>query len=420
MELEKLKLHHPTRILEGTIALEGSKSISNRALLIQALCADDFHINNLSPSDDTKILKDSLQNLQPEINIGHAGTSFRFLTAYLCLVEGTHILTGSQRMKERPIGPLVDALRSIGKKIDYLENEGFPPLQIHGSETVSSNELNIDSSVSSQYISALCLIAPTLKSGLKINLEGDLVSKSYIEMTLKLMEHFGIQHSWKEKCISIEAQKYKAKDIQIEADWSAASYYFSLAALSKKSNIKLSGLFQESIQGDAAIAEIATKLGVHSSFDDNGILNILKEESLAPPMLEYNFLQCPDIAQTVSVTCGGLGVSGMFSGLQTLKNKETNRTEALGKELLKFGVFFNPLPSQKFAKNSGKEYFLQEGKSKTEDIITIATYKDHRMAMAFAPLSQLQAIYIENPNVVTKSYPGFWDDLKSLGFETTD
>ncbi len=416
MEVNIAKLSHPNGILKGTIDLEGSKSISNRVLLIQALCEEDFGISNLSISDDTTILQKSLQSLGSEINVGHAGTSFRFLTAYLSLLNGTYILTGSDRMKERPIGPLVNALRSLGMHIDYLENDGFPPLQIHSPTNDLKNEVDIDASVSSQFISALCLIAPTLPMGLKINLKGDLVSKSYLQMTLKLMEYFGVQHTWDQQTISINAQKYQPKDIRVEADWSAASYYFSLAALSKQSEIKLTGLNETSIQGDAAIVQISENFGLTSIFDGQGLL-IKKDDSFSPPpMIEYDFLQCPDIAQTVSVMSAGLGTSGLFTGLQTLKNKETNRTEALGIELLKFGVFFNALPSKKFAKNSGNEYFLQEGKTKTDAEVSIMTYKDHRMAMAFAPLALLHPLSIEKPNVVTKSYPGFWKDLESLGF----
>lgn len=399
------------------ITLDGSKSISNRALVIQALCAESFQIHNLSTSDDTQALQRILANTGDIRDAGHAGTTFRFMTAYLTLQKGTQILTGSDRMKERPIGPLVDALRSMGGNISYLEKEGYPPLEIGEiDQTASSNIVTISGSMSSQYVSALLMIAPRLPKGLEIEIEGTLVSKPYVEMTIALMKYFGVEVKWSSsQVLHIAPQAYVASDLTVESDWSAASYYYAIAALSTDVDITLLGLHEDSLQGDQQIAEIGKKFGIATSYIDGGIQLLKKESTIYPSVIEQDFLTCPDIAQTVAVMVGGLGIDAIFSGLQTLKIKETNRIDALRIELAKVGVSFAKLPS-KFSKSSDIEYYMVGGKAKSDDIPTFETYKDHRMAMSFAALSCLFSIKINNPEVINKSYPKLWKDLITLDF----
>lgn len=420
MAINKYAVHHPTGIISGNITLEGSKSISNRILLIRALCDQDFDIKNLSPSDDTVVLNKALQNLDTQIesdfNMGHAGTSIRFLTAFLSITDGSQNITGSERMLQRPIGPLVKALNHIGTEINYTGEEGYPPLWIGPFKGQKNRSVSINSEISSQFISALCLIAPSLPDGLDIHLKGDLVSRSYIEMTLSLMQEFGVDSTWENNLISIAPQSYQAKTFTVEADWSAASYYYIIAALSKECNITVEGLLENSLQGDQAIQKIGHNIGV-SSYFKNDRLHLTKSNKGLTPMLENDFLTHPDIAQSISTICAGLGISGLFTGLQTLAIKETDRITALKTELKKLGVSFSKLPTQKFAQKSGKEYYMLQGKTKSSEPISIATYQDHRMAMSFAPFGLLHNITIENPGVVTKSYPNYWKDLKSLGFE---
>ena len=398
--------------LSGKIRLAGSKSISNRLLIIQALAKDDMHLHGLANADDTKVLQQALSANEYTYDVHHAGTSYRFLCSYLCLQDGVQILTGSDRMKERPIGPLVDALRTLGADITYLEEEGYPPLKIGEANWKKAVEtLTIDASISSQFISSLLLIAPHIPGGLQLRLEGNLVSRPYLEMTLNLMTDFGITYSWEDDMINISEQEYTAKDYEVEADWSAASYYFGLAALVPGSEIQLSGLHQNSIQGDQSIVEIMKSLGVESAFK-NGVWH-LKHIGNHQNEIEQDFLLQPDLAQTVSVVCAGLGVTALFSGLQTLKVKETDRILALQNELLKVQVYLSKLP-RKFSKNPSKEYYLQEGKASSEEIPIFPTYKDHRMAMAFACLSAIMPVEIEEADVVSKSYPDFWEDYDSL------
>ena len=414
----KLQLSKNDRSLKGTITLEGSKSISNRALIIQALTTDDFKIEGLSISDDTSVLKDALATAKEEYDLGHAGTSYRFLTALKAFEEGTQILKGSERMYNRPIGPLVEALNHIGADIEYLEKEGYPPLKINAPKENLKNTVALDSSVSSQFITALCLIAPTLPEGLTIHLDGDMVSRSYVEMTLSLMHNFGVSHSWEENQINIPSQEYVAKDFKVEADWSAASYYYVMAAYSEEVDLTINGLKEESLQGDSAIKAIGAQLGVESTFV-NGSLHLKKSATDPTVFFEYDFINCPDIAQSVALMCAAAGTQGLFTGLQTLKIKETDRIAALKKELSKAGIIFYKIPSKKFAQKSGKEYYMMEGKANLKESIEIETYKDHRIAMAFAPMALLHPIIIFDPDVVSKSYPTFWKDLESLGFTTT-
>lgn len=398
--------------IQGDITLSGSKSISNRVLIIRALCEEPFEISNLSDSDDTTTLARLLESSEVELDTHHAGTTYRFLTAYLAVIEGDRVLTGSHRMLERPVGPLVDALRQLGAEIAYTGNEGYPPLQIQG-QILKGGHVKIDATISSQFLSALLLIAPTLSDGLTLELEGTLVSRPYLEMTLSIMQYFGVQHEWQGHTITVAQQSYVGKPFYVEADWSAASYYYTLAAFATDADIVLRGLTEDSLQGDAAIVEIGRTFGVQTEFFLDYVRLRRTSEVVAPTYFEYDFVLCPDIAQTVSVLCAGTGTQALFSGLQTLFIKETDRVAALQAELQKVGVFLSKLPA-KFSKKSGAIYYMQEGQAATEEVPIFATYQDHRMAMAFAPLALLFNIEVEDPAVVSKSYPHFWRDLEAL------
>jgi 3-phosphoshikimate 1-carboxyvinyltransferase len=407
------------RRIVGDITLDGSKSISNRLLIIKALCEKSFHIQNLSTSKDTQTL-DKLLNSRAKdtFDCGAAGTTFRFLTAYLALQSGTQILTGSERMKQRPIGKLVAALRTLGCNIEYLENEGYPPLQINAPNDLTINELSIAADTSSQYITALLLVAPTLPNGLRLTLEGKIVSLPYINMTLALMQHFGVEHAWEGNTIVVRKQEYTSKDITVEADWSAASYYYALAAFADELDLTLRGLFKDSLQGDSVATELGFHFGIETVFDADteGVLKLKKTNNPKAELFEWDFLKCPDIAQTFAVMCAGTGIQGLFTGLETLFIKETDRVAALKAELAKGGVAFSKLP-MRFSKRSQKQFFTVEGTANFADTPTFPTYEDHRMAMSFAPLAMFQAVRIEDPAVVNKSYGNYWRDLTVLGFE---
>ena len=407
---------------KGTITLNGSKSIANRALIIRALCEEDFPIHKLSNSKDT-VLMDGLLKSNSEVrDAGAAGTTFRFMTAYLSMQQGTQVLTGTERMKQRPIGVLVDALRKLGANIEYLENEGYPPLKIHSPDADSyrqghSNQVTISAGTSSQYISALLMIAPTLPNGLELILDGEIVSRPYIEMTLNLMAHFSVLHQWNDNTIKVAHQKYQPRPFTVEADWSGASYFYSIAAFADEVDLQLNGLFEKSVQGDAVLVEMMEQFGIQSTFNETGV-RLTKAAKDLPTNFEWDFIKCPDLAQTIAVICGGLGVQGLFSGLKTLRIKETDRITALQNELAKVQVYLSALP-KRFSKNSTKEYFMVDGKAVVNSNPTFPTYEDHRMAMAFAPLAQLGQINIEEPKVVGKSYPMFWEDISLLGFEVS-
>jgi len=406
-----------SKTTKGVIHLEGSKSISNRALIIRALSKQDFAIKHLSVSDDSNILQSLLAQTHGVYDAGHAGTCYRFMTAYLALQEGHQTLTGSSRMKERPIGPLVEALRSIGADIAYLEKDGYPPLQIKQfSHDQYSNKVSISGGVSSQYLSALLMIAPQLPDGLTMHITDALVSRPYLEMTLRIMKEFGVKHEWlDEMTIRVEAQSYQGKDFTVESDWSAASYHYAIAAFSQEAEIELHGLFEDSLQGDSAIAEIATSFGVLSSYRDDVVKITKSQGNKVKSLFEYDFIRQPDLAQSVAVMSAGMGVYSMFSGLSTLKIKETDRVKALQQELAKMQVFLSVLP-KKFSSKSEDEYYAINGTATADEAPEIETYKDHRMAMAFAPLGILFPIKILKPDVVSKSYKGFWSDLEKLGF----
>lgn len=390
--------------------------------MIKALSGLDIKISNLSDAKDTQTLLQLLSGKKlSTFDVGHAGTAMRFLTAYLAIKEGEFVLTGSERMQQRPIKILVDALRILGAEIEYLNNEGFPPLKIKGKKLLGG-EITVDGSVSSQYISALMLVAPYMENGLKINFEGQLTSKPYLEMTLEIMKYFGAELTWaasrirRNDAIEVKAGRYVAKDFYVEADWSAASYWYSMVALSNKADITLQGLQKESLQGDVVVAKIYENFGVKTEFIENGI-RLTKNSS---PITHHSplfldFTNCPDLAQTVAVTCAALNVAAKLTGLSTLRIKETDRIVALQNELNKLGynaeVENDDLIIKGYASN-----LRHSCESRN---LSVKTYNDHRMAMAFVPLALLYPIVIENPDVVIKSYPYFWEDLKSVGFSVS-
>ncbi len=406
--METLKINRDREEVSGMVVLNGSKSISNRTLIIQALCEEKFEIENLSSSDDTIALQKALASENNIIDIGAAGTTMRFLTAYFAVFGSKEIiLTGSERMKQRPIKILVDALQELGADIQYLENETCPPLKITG-QKITGGKLEINATVSSQYISALLLIAPALEKGLELTLVGDLVSRPYLEMTLNLMNYFGVKSNWSENTIIIKPQIYKAKPIKIEADWSAASYHYAIMAFADKGKLQLKGLFKESFQGDSVLSSMMEFFGVQTKFLDDGVE--LSKVGEAESNFEYDFIKCPDLAQTITVVCAGLNIKGKFSGLQTLAIKETDRTKALQTEFLKMNVRFEEV---------GNTWEIYPENIELNRNISIDTYHDHRMAMSFAPLSMFfdNGLTINQPNVVSKSYFYYWDDLKKLGFK---
>lgn len=401
------------RSIKGEINLDGSKSISNRALIIRALCEEHFDIKNISTSRDTETLQKLLNKDSIIYDAGAAGTTFRFMTAYLALQPDVQILTGSDRMKQRPIGVLVDALNQIGADITYLEKPGYPPLQINPPKIKASHRLRIPANISSQFTSALLMIAPILPNGLELTLEGKIVSLPYIKMTLGLMKYFGVQHRWKNgNQIIIAPQDYEAQAFKVEADWSAASYYYAMAAFSDDLDLQLNGLYPDSTQGDAVLTEMMTHFGVSTQFNEKGIhLTKSTQDKIAP--FDWNFIKCPDIAQSLAVICGGLGVAGTFSGLETLKIKETDRVAALHDELKKVSVDFSETPAKDDVHCKVKgQAVLNEPQ--------FSTYEDHRMAMAFAPLAMFDNIKVTEPMVVVKSYPNFYKDLKKIGFEVKE
>lgn len=397
------KLSISTKTIQLEIKLPASKSISNRALILDALSYSPYEIENLAVCDDTNVLVKALDSNDTTFDIGAAGTSMRFLTAFLSKTVGEWVVTGSERMKQRPIKLLVDALNKLGARIEYIENEGFPPLKIYGSALVGG-EINLKGNVSSQYISALMMIAPTMQNGLKIILEGKVISKPYIEMTMRMMEEYGVEVSFTDNIISIEPQEYQPVPYKVESDWSAASYWYEILSLLNEGGVFLKGLFENSIQGDSKVAELYEQLGVKTSYFDKGVL--LSPNGNKVTNFEYDFTDQPDLAQTFAVTCSLKGIPFVFSGLESLKIKETDRIAALINELAKLGfVIYEPTESQ----------LAWDGKRcDPANEISIKTYDDHRMAMAFAPAALFLPLEIEEPHVVSKSYPGFWTDFEKL------
>lgn len=412
-----LKIQRPHAPLTGHIRLSGSKSISNRVLAIRELCGESFDIQGLAEANDTHLMQSLLASGEEILDAGPAGTTFRFLTALLSLRAGTQVLTGSERMKQRPVGVLVEALRTLGADIEYLEKEGYPPLRIGPPVNMGrTGELSISAGTSSQYISALLLIAPALPQGLVLHLEGAIVSRPYIEMTLRLMQYFGVEHTWEGQTIRVAAQRYAARPFRVEADWSAASYYYAMAALAPEADLTLEGLFADSLQGDAVLTDMMRHFGVQTTFGENAVHLKKEAGAVVSPVFEWDFIQCPDLAQTLAVVCGGLGVHGVFSGLETLRIKETDRIAALKTELGKTGVLLHELP-RRMAKRSDKQFYLVEGQCAFAEMPVFDTYEDHRMAMAFAPLGILSPVAVREPGVVNKSYPAFWEDITMLGFD---
>ena len=392
--------------VSGSVKLPGSKSISNRALIIQALCEEPFAIRHISEADDTKTLDKYIREPVATVNAGDGGTTMRFLCAYLASQPGEWTLGGSERAHERPIGPLVDALKTLGANIEYINSPGFPPLKIKGGNLYGGT-LRLDAGISSQFVSALLLIAPTLPGGLGIILEGDVVSRPYVEMTLKMMEIFGI-NDWVIRAneMDISEQPYQAKEFSVESDWTAASYFYELAALADDAELLLHGLREQSLQGDQVIAKLMKPFGITSKYTPQGVL--ISKNSTRPNTFEYDFGDHPDLLQTMLLTCGGAGVPANVSGIASLRYKETDRINALQAELAKFGLSFE---------EKGEAWTLS-GKMKPATTV-VNTHADHRMAMAFAPLAILGTqVEIEKAEVVNKSYPGFWRDLSALGLES--
>ncbi len=410
-----LTLHKASSIHDITIHLPGSKSISNRILIIKALSGLDFTIQNLSDSDDTKHLQEALDTYKSSaiINVGHAGTDMRFLTAFLSLKNGDYELTGSERLQQRPVKDLVEVLKTLGADISYKNNVGYPPLLINGKQ-LNGGKVEISGGVSSQFITALLLVAPYFTNGLELTIIGDLVSKPYVNMTIELMKEFGASVIWNNSKITVHPVPYTylKKEFTVESDWSAASYYYSIVALSGiNTSLHVNGLFQKSLQADSVCAEIYKNFGVTTSYSENEI-TITKSTTISKSELEYNFIECPDILQTLVCTSVGLQISFTFTGLQTLKVKETDRIIALKNEFLKFEI--------ELIVTENSIQWNGEDRINKSIVVSIATYNDHRMAMSFATLSVvLDEIIIEDANVVSKSYPLFWEHLKQIGINQT-
>mgnify|MGYP001162827500 FL=1 len=401
-------LKHDNKEFSGFFKISGSKSISNRLLILKYLFSG-ITIKNLSNSDDTKVLEKYLKKTSTKIDIGHAGTAMRFLTAFLAIKEDQQfILMGSERMKKRPIKILVDSLNKLGSNITYTQKKGYPPIKIKGKK-INGGEIILNSNISSQYITALILIAPVLKEGLKIFLDGLVTSKPYINMTLSLLSDLGIKNKFEKNIITINpAKKINELIYGVESDWSSLSYYYSIIALSKNSKINVGNFYEKSTQGDRKLVEIYSKLGVDTKFlKKEGRLILSKKLGFkTPKKITLNLVDNPDIAQTILVTCLGLGILCNISGLHTLKIKETNRLKAMKNELKKLGA------NVKITSDSICLFPLE----RINKNISINTYKDHRMAMAFSPLAFLVPIKIKDPDVVSKSYPNFWEDLKSINY----
>ncbi len=402
----KYRVSKKDKILKGEIRLQGSKSITNRVLIIKALTHGFFDLKNFSSSEDSLKLLELINSQEKVLHAGDGGTTIRFMLAFLAIHEGEVILTGSERLIERPIGPLVDALNSLGAEIQYLAKKNYPPVLING-KMLKGNRVDIDTTMSSQFVSALLLVAPVLRNGLILRMKGDMVSKPYIEMTLNIMKHFGIRFDWSQNMISIPRQDYSPRDFTVEADWSAASYYYQMAALADEVDLKLCGLNRVSLQGDAVIAKIMEQFGVSSSFSDNSVV-LTKRPGISPRTFDYDFQNYPDIAPTLLATCAGLNIPAKLSGISHLKIKESNRISALQNELHKAGAVFQ---------KDDTRWFLQPQHAEVEVVPVFETYRDHRMAMCLAPLAlTLGEVVINEPSVVKKSYSNYWDDLSKLGF----
>jgi 3-phosphoshikimate 1-carboxyvinyltransferase len=401
-----ITISHLSKKVKASILLPSSKSESNRALIIKALSGNKIELDNISEARDTQTMLRLLKSDEKVLDVLDAGTTMRFLVAY-CSVKGLNkVLTGTERMQERPIKILVDALRELGADIRYLKNDGFPPLEIGGFHYSGKKSVSVRGDVSSQYISALLMIGPMLPEGIELRLEGKVGSRPYIEMTLELMKLFGASYEWNGNVIRVNPLPYQSQSYFIESDWSGSSYWFSIAALAEEAEVDLIGLKENSLQGDSTIVEIMASLGVATTFIENGV-RLRKIESKSS--LNFDFSNCPDLAQTVFVICAAKKISLTATGLESLRIKETDRIAALQNELAKIG--------SEIIENHGVWTLINSDKSIEEFTnLSFETYDDHRMAMAFAPLACLTPIIIDNPSVVNKSYPSYWKDLEKAGF----
>jgi len=404
-----MNLHFPAGSIHARVKLPASKSISNRALILNALSYSSFGIQNLSNCDDTRVMIQALDSNDTRFDVGAAGTSMRFLTAFLAKTVGEWTITGSERMKQRPIRILVDALNTLGASIEYLEKEGYPPLKIKGS-ALMGGEISLNGGVSSQYISALMMIAPFMVNGLTLHLEGKVISAPYIQMTQTMMAEFGVPSSFTGNVIRIEPGSYTPVNYTVESDWSAASYWYEILSVAGRGDLFLEGLNHNSCQGDSQVAKLFEALGVSTTYHDEGVQ--LQPSDCKTTFFTCDFINEPDLAQTFAVTCCIKGIPFSFSGLQSLKIKETDRIAALINELAKLGFVLTE-PEDGMLAWTGETCLQQEAP-------VIKTYEDHRMAMAFAPAALVMPLGIEHPEVVSKSYPAYWDDLRKAGFILSD
>ncbi len=407
----KLKVSAPSKEIKSFISLPASKSISNRALIISALCTDHCRIKNLSESNDTLCLIDAIKNLnKTEFDVGSAGTAMRFLTALFSIIPGERVLTGSSRMKDRPIEELVNILKEFGAQIEYLEKIGFPPLKITG-KNLNAVPAKIQGNISSQYISALLMIAPLLDGEFSLTIQDKILSKDYILMTIHIMREFGAIIDFTENTIRVKKGEYKPKEIIVEADWTSASYWFEIISLMPNSMIELTGLKKNSLQGDSVLMDLFKTIGVDSAFTSFGLR--IKNIPTTCDYFEYDFTDCPDLAQTLAVTLVAKKIPFKLTGLDNLSIKETDRIKALVTEFEKLGIHLQ---------TNGKDNLQWNGVDGIKIPVDhyVNTYDDHRMALAFAPLSIItNELLINNPEVIAKSYPKYWDDLKSVGFKTS-
>lgn len=401
------KVSKQDRVLKGRVHLGGSKSISNRVLLMEAMMNEQIAKRNLSDANDTRVMTDLLSSTSGTLDAHDAGTAFRFMTAYLAMKEGSWILTGSERMKQRPIGDLVDPLRELGAQIEYLGHQHFPPLKITGSQLVGGR-IAVHAGISSQFASALLMIAPYMKNGLTIELTGEAVSQPYIAMTLSLMEYFDVRHERSGNTIQVPPQAYRPKSIFIESDWSSASYFYEMAAFSETLELTLSGLLENSFQGDAQVAAFMKSFGVQTTYSGNEVhLTKITEKTSNGA---FKLKDQPDLAPALFATCGALNRKTKFTGLEHLQYKESNREDVLRNELAKCGISIV----------NEKGSIMVDGAFHPPAAI-LNTHLDHRMAMAFAPLAMLCGeVSIDDPMVVGKSYPKYWEHLQSLGFQVSE
>ncbi len=394
--------------VRGTVNnLPSSKSISNRALLLNALSGNQSVVSNLSAARDTRLMESLINSPDKLIDVMDAGTTMRFLTAYFALTGKNKILTGTDRMKQRPIALLVNALRSLGATIAYLDKEGFAPIETKGFAGQKANSVSLPGNVSSQYISALMMTAPLLPQGLTIRIEGPIGSLPYIEMTLALMKTFGVACDFSGHFIHIPPTPYHSSNLTVETDWSAASYWFAFAALAEDAELRLPHVSRQSLQGDRVTVDVMERLGVKAVFQDDAVI---LSKGASEMFIEWDFKDCPDLAQTVLPVCAAKGVRGLFTGMESLRIKETDRIAALQTELSKIGAELT----------EEKTGHWKLTPAKRVEFISIATYHDHRMAMGFAPWATLTELRVEEPDVVNKSYPGFWEDMRTVGFDVQE